>query len=592
MAFGRFLRLVVSAMLFSAIFAPISGAAPLVRSTLDRPDEVSGFQIHLIYVVTKDGVDEQRDINGQLDTWLKESQLWLQKNLGHQLIVDTYQGQADVTFMQSKYTASELCYKSCNTLQKLAAEAKAQDPNLSATKTLYFNFSELLDPMSCGWANYFGNLSLGFSKGSTCNWAESASYTGLSQPAKTMTHELLHTFGVGHVCSDDSDLMIGIPECSINYSKFGQIPITVDASRKQYLGGDNAGIDISKLPIWKDDSGSKEYAKILPISGEKYLPRLTDGTVILKVGETSGKFDWTWSKEISTLFQEMKCTVSMRDKKVIGKSVDGACVFDIPGDWRAGSDFTITQEIVVGPYFGSASVSGKLARADYSTTPCTQKTCILNGKVEISGYCYWPEVDVIVLQKIVDGYWQNIQEVKAQVSNSCGSENPKQSTFKLTFDSVGTMIYRWMVPPSSGISKYTSAPFAILVTTEEVQEPSESEISAAQESAKKLGSEADARAEADKRAAEEKAAAEAKALEEKKAAEAKAAADAKAAEEKAAADAKAAEEKAAADKLAAEKAAEAKLAASKKTTITCVKGKISKKVTAIKPKCPAGYKKK
>jgi len=30
----------------------------------------------------------------------------------------------------------------------------------------------------------------------------------------------------------------------------------------------------------------------------------------------------------------------------------------------------------------------------------------------------------------------------------------------------------------------------------------------------------------------------------------------------------------------------------KKSTITCVKGKLSKKVTALKPKCPAGYKKK
>jgi hypothetical protein len=30
----------------------------------------------------------------------------------------------------------------------------------------------------------------------------------------------------------------------------------------------------------------------------------------------------------------------------------------------------------------------------------------------------------------------------------------------------------------------------------------------------------------------------------------------------------------------------------KKTTITCVKGKTSKKVTAVKPKCPTGFKKK
>jgi hypothetical protein len=30
----------------------------------------------------------------------------------------------------------------------------------------------------------------------------------------------------------------------------------------------------------------------------------------------------------------------------------------------------------------------------------------------------------------------------------------------------------------------------------------------------------------------------------------------------------------------------------KKTTITCIKGKVAQKVTAVKPKCPAGYKKK
>jgi hypothetical protein len=38
--------------------------------------------------------------------------------------------------------------------------------------------------------------------------------------------------------------------------------------------------------------------------------------------------------------------------------------------------------------------------------------------------------------------------------------------------------------------------------------------------------------------------------------------------------------------------AEAKAAAFKKTTITCVKGKLVKKVTATKPVCPKGYKKK
>jgi hypothetical protein len=38
--------------------------------------------------------------------------------------------------------------------------------------------------------------------------------------------------------------------------------------------------------------------------------------------------------------------------------------------------------------------------------------------------------------------------------------------------------------------------------------------------------------------------------------------------------------------------APAKPAAVKKSSITCVKGKTSKKVTAVNPKCPTGYKKK
>jgi hypothetical protein len=69
----------------------------------------------------------------------------------------------------------------------------------------------------------------------------------------------------------------------------------------------------------------------------------------------------------------------------------------------------------------------------------------------------------------------------------------------------------------------------------------------------------------------------------KQEAEVKAAADLKAKQE--------AEVKAAAD-LKAKQRADTKAAAKKKTTITCVKGKLTKKVTSVKPKCPAGYKKK
>lgn len=106
--------------------------------------------------------------------------------------------------------------------------------------------------------------------------------------------------------------------------------------------------------------------------------------------------------------------------------------------------------------------------------------------------------------------------------------------------------------------------------------------------AAKVLAELKAKQEADAKAIADKASAELKAKQEAKAAAEKLIADAKAA-----ADAEAITEKAAAEKIIQEAErilAAAKAATTKKTTITCTKGKLIKKVTAVKPKCPAGYK--
>lgn len=98
---------------------------------------------------------------------------------------------------------------------------------------------------------------------------------------------------------------------------------------------------------------------------------------------------------------------------------------------------------------------------------------------------------------------------------------------------------------------------------------------------------ADAKSAAESRARQE---AEAKAAEELKArqeAEAKATAELKARQE---AEAQAASDAKVAAELKAKQEAAFKASATKKTTITCVKGTLTKKVTAVKPKCPAGYK--
>jgi len=128
---------------------------------------------------------------------------------------------------------------------------------------------------------------------------------------------------------------------------------------------------------------------------------------------------------------------------------------------------------------------------------------------------------------------------------------------------------------------------AELKAKQEAEAKAAAELKAKQDADAKAAAELKAKQEADAKAAAE--------LKAKQEAEAKAAAELKAkqeAEAKAAAELKAkqeAEAKAAAE-LKAKQEAAAKLAATKKATITCVKGKLSKKITAIKPRCPAGYK--
>jgi membrane protein involved in colicin uptake len=95
-----------------------------------------------------------------------------------------------------------------------------------------------------------------------------------------------------------------------------------------------------------------------------------------------------------------------------------------------------------------------------------------------------------------------------------------------------------------------------------------------------------------KQEVEAKAAAELKAKQEAEA-KTKAEAEAKAKQEAEAKTKAEAEAKAAAELKAKQEAeAAANAAAAKKLTITCVKGKTVKKVSAVKPKCPAGYKKR
>jgi M6 family metalloprotease-like protein len=184
----------------------------------------------------------------------------------------------------------------------------------------------------------------------------------------------------------------------------------------------------------------------------------------------------------------------------------------------------------------------------------------------IGGDCQ-PSGTIATLQVLEAGSWRDfLYATKWVAANTCANF-PRSSTAiwkPVVINTLNSYVsYRWKYQI---LNQWWFPTYSSMYVSPQTQADAEAEAKAKAEAEAKAAAELKAKAEAEAKA---KAEAEAKAKAE---AEAKAAAELKA---KAEAEAKAKAE-----------------AAKKKSTITCVKGKLTKKVTAVNPKCPKGYKKK
>ena len=279
---------------------------------------------------------------------------------------------------------------------------------------------------------------------------------------------------------------------------------------------------------------------------------------------------------------------------------------------QSGSQRTDPQEIKRAPY--------KLASYLY-TPEMMQSFYIRSGKPSFWSKVEWGAIHTQATGSICNGdsgagFFVQENEIRYYVGtsgNGLGISNC-QADGSVKMDTAGGM--SWFPAPFKFLDLLKSAEsFVSEEKQKEIKKVEDAkaaaELKAKQEAeakaaADKAAAELKAKQEADAKAAADKAAAELKAKQEadakaatellaKQEADAKAAADKTAAELKAKqeADAKAAADKAAAELKAKQEAdAKAKAAAVKKKTIVCTKGKLIKKVTAVKAVCPKGYKKK
>ena len=81
---------------------------PPVRSLLDRPDDVTGPQVHVVYALPRESADRGLDTKYDIVYSVDAFEQWLASTTGLQIPLDLYQGSLDVSFLQIDRSDAEM----------------------------------------------------------------------------------------------------------------------------------------------------------------------------------------------------------------------------------------------------------------------------------------------------------------------------------------------------------------------------------------------------------------------------------------------------------------------------------------------------
>lgn len=230
------------------------------RTSLDRPDDVSGRQVHAVYVVARDAVDRQFDTDGSIHRALVQFDDWLRSQSGGTGIrLDTYHGIVDVTYLAlGKTAASYAVGRTCtgppcpNETDLLSALTTAGVTDPSKQYIFFYEGGIQFGGRGlCGGSTYgqAAFINLAQATASTCEFLPWASDTLDTWSIGLLSgHELFHTLGAvcfsapsyswGHT-STIHDLMNG------SVSGPG---VRLDIGRDDYWGSGNS-CDLSVHPL-------------------------------------------------------------------------------------------------------------------------------------------------------------------------------------------------------------------------------------------------------------------------------------------------------------------------------------------------------
>ena len=192
------------------------------RAIVDRPDDRTGPQVHIVYAVPSNGTDNGLDTDGTLVDSVAVWEQWFLDQTGDRVLrLDTFGGNADVTFLSLPYTTQQISNAAPNELGLFRTALTSAGLN-SPTKLygVYYEGASGVLP-NCGrGGSLLGVVYLQRTAAVNCtplpfrHPGESAAYREF-----IAVHELLHAVGMVPTCaphwtndnhvSETNDVMTG-----------------------------------------------------------------------------------------------------------------------------------------------------------------------------------------------------------------------------------------------------------------------------------------------------------------------------------------------------------------------------------------------
>lgn len=229
---------------------------PNLRSTVDRPDDFDGPQIHVVYALPSDIEDGNLDRWGDIATSFEAIQNWLAADIGRRLRLDTYRGELDVTFLRLPFTHQEGDGQSGSLVWDIEL-AIARNLGVSDNK-IYAVYYAGRSAGVCGSAGLGGKVGAVYVHREGCsNSAPGMDPEEASTYEAVMVHELLHVFGAvptcaphqgqgAHVVDDTEDVMYA------GLERGARSEAVLDVGRDDYYGHGRADcLDTADSPYWE-----------------------------------------------------------------------------------------------------------------------------------------------------------------------------------------------------------------------------------------------------------------------------------------------------------------------------------------------------